>query len=55
MLYSHWVLIASLVKLGMSYKEILELSESELTFLYATLSAMADRENDQMKAQSKGR
>jgi hypothetical protein len=43
-LYSHWTLVASLLKLGMSYQDILGLTESELTYLLASLGAMADKE-----------
>ena len=43
-LYSHWTIIASLLKLGMSYKDILGLSESELTYLLAALSALGEKE-----------
>ena len=43
-LYTHWTLIASLLKLGMSYKDILGLSESELTYLLSALGALADKE-----------
>ena len=43
-LYSHWTLIASLLKLGMSYKDILGLSESELTYLLSALAALTDKE-----------
>ena len=43
-LYSHWTLVASLLKLGMSYQDILGLSESELTYLLASLGAMNDKE-----------
>ena len=43
-LYSHWTLIASLLKLGMSYKDILGLSESELTYLLAALGALSEKD-----------
>ena len=44
MLYTHWTLVASLLKLGMSYKDILGLSESELTYLLSALGAMNEKE-----------
>tara|TARA_R110000765_G_scaffold299752_1_gene394554 strand:+ start:505 stop:618 length:114 start_codon:yes stop_codon:yes gene_type:complete len=36
--------------MGMSYKDILGLSESELTYLLASLGAMAEREKNESKA-----
>jgi hypothetical protein len=43
-LYSHWTLVASLLKMGMSYKDILGLTESELTYLLSALGALADKD-----------
>jgi len=49
-LYAHWTLVASLLKLGMSYKDILGLTESELTYLLASLGAMSEKEQNERKA-----
>ena len=46
-LYSHWTLVASLLKLGMSYSDILGLTESELTYLLSALGAISDRERQE--------
>jgi hypothetical protein len=46
-LYSHWTLVASLLKLGMSYSDILGLSESELTYLLSALGALAQKEQQE--------
>tara|TARA_Y100000034_G_C6632231_1_gene276047 strand:- start:217 stop:381 length:165 start_codon:yes stop_codon:yes gene_type:complete len=53
MLFAHWTLIASLIKVGMSYREILGLSESELTYLFATLAAMSEKEDKDMEARNR--
>ena len=52
-LYSHWTLIASLLKLGMSYKDILGLSESELTYLLAALGALSEKEKQDNERKSR--
>jgi hypothetical protein len=49
-LYSHWTLVASLLKMGMSYKDILGLSESELTYLLASLGAISEKDEAQRRA-----
>ena len=49
-LYSHWTLVASLLKMGMSYKDILGLSESELTYLLASLGAISEKDESQRRA-----
>ena len=49
MLYSHWTLVASLLKLGMSYRDILGLTESELTYLLASLGAIGEKEQNERR------
>ena len=45
--------MASLLKLGMSYSDILGLSESELTYLLAALGAIQEKEKRDNEAQAR--
>lgn len=45
-IYNHWGIIAFLVQHGFSYESVMEMTETDMTLLMATLLAMDQRKAD---------